>query len=105
MDRELRAGVQSIVRQAIAAVLPDEAVRRALASFTLGPGRVLLVAVGKAAWQMARAALEVLPRVDGGAVITKYGHAQGALPGVTCYEPGTRCRTKTPLPPPAPRWR
>ena len=88
MDRELRAGVQSIVRQAIAAVLPDEAVRRALASFTPGPGRVLLVAAGKAAWQMARAALEVLPRVDGGAVITKYGHAQGALPGVTCYEAG-----------------
>ena len=82
MDRELRAGVQSIVRQAIAAVLPDEAVRRALASFTPGPGRVLLVAAGKAAWQMARAALEVLPRVDGGAVITKYGHARGALPGV-----------------------
>ena len=88
MDRELRAGVQSIVRQAIAAVLPDEAVRRALAAFTPGPGRVLLVAAGKAAWQMARAALEVLPRVDGGAVITKYGHAQGALPGVTCYEAG-----------------
>ena len=50
MDRELRAGVQSIVRQAIAAVLPDEAVRRALAAFTPGPGRVLLVAAGKAAW-------------------------------------------------------
>ena len=88
MDRELRAGVQSIVQQAIAAVLPDEAVRRALASFTPGPGRVLLVAAGKAAWQMARAALDCLGHVDAGIVITKYGHVRGELPGVVCCEAG-----------------
>ena len=88
MNQVLYADACAIVRQAIAAVLPDEAVRRALKDFAPGPGRLLLVAAGKAAWQMARAALDVLPRVDGGAVITKYGHAQGALPGVTCYEAG-----------------
>ena len=59
MDRELRAGVQSIVRQAIAAVLPDEAVRRALRERPL-TGNVYLVAAGKAAWQMARAAADCL---------------------------------------------
>ena len=30
-----------------------------------GKGRVLLVAAGKAAWQMAHAAVETLGRVDG----------------------------------------
>ena len=88
MDQTLRADAEAIVRDAIAAVLPDEAVRRALADLTPGPGRLLLVAAGKAAWQMARAALDALRRVDGGVVITKYGHVQGALPGVTCFEAG-----------------
>ena len=88
MDQTLRADAEAIVRDAIAAVLPDEAVRRALADLTPGPGRLLLVAAGKAAWQMARAALVALPRVDGGVVITKYGHMQGELPGVACYEAG-----------------
>ena len=49
---------------------------------------MLLVAAGKAAWQMAHAALSVLGRVDGGVVITKYGHVRGPLPGVTCCEAG-----------------
>ena len=88
MDQTLRADAEAIVRDAIAAVLPDEAVRRALADFAPGPGRLLLVAAGKAAWQMARAALDALPRVDGGVVVTKYDHVKGALPGVACYEAG-----------------
>lgn len=37
---------------------------------------------------MARAALDALPRVDGGVVVTKYDHVKGALPGVTCFEAG-----------------
>ncbi len=46
-----------------------------------GTGRVVLVAAGKAAWQMARAAVETLGRVDGGVVVTKYGHVKGDGPG------------------------
>lgn len=88
MNQRLRTDADTIIKQAIGAVLPDEAVRRALAGFRPGTGQLLLVAAGKAAWQMARAALEVLPPVDGGAVITKYDHVQGPLPGVTCYEAG-----------------
>lgn len=42
------------------------------------------VAIGKAAWQMARAAVGCLPVKDG-VVITKYGHARG-LPGVRIFE-------------------
>lgn len=87
MDQKLRQDADAIIRAAIAAVLPDEAVRRALKGRHF-PGRVLLVAAGKAAWQMARAAVEVLGPVDAGVVVTKYGHVQGKLPGVICYEAG-----------------
>ena len=87
MDQKLRQDADAIIRAAIAAVLPDEAVRRALKGRHF-PGRVLLVAAGKAAWQMARAAVEALGPVDAGVVVTKYGHVQGQLPGVTCYEAG-----------------
>lgn len=87
MNQKLRQDADAIIRAAIAAVLPDEAVRRALKGRHF-PGRVLLVAAGKAAWQMARAALEALGPVDAGVVVTKYGHVQGQLPGVACYEAG-----------------
>ena len=62
--------------------------RRALAQFRPGRGRVLLVAAGKAAWQMTHAAVEALSRVDGGVVVTKYGHVKGEIPGVICCEAG-----------------
>ena len=45
----LHADAERIIRSAITAVLPDEAVERALAGRCF-PGRVFLVAAGKAAW-------------------------------------------------------
>lgn len=85
MNTTLRAQAETIVTASIHAVLPDEAVRRALQGFAPA-GRVFLAAAGKAAWQMAHAAVEVLGRPAGGVVITKYGHVKGEIPGVTCYE-------------------
>ena len=88
MNPTLRRDADTIIRSSLNAVLPDEAVRRALKAFAPRGGRVLLVAAGKAAWQMAHAAVEALGRVDGGVVVTKYGHVKGAIPGVTCCEAG-----------------
>lgn len=88
MNQVLRADADAIVSASIRAVLPDEAVRRALTQLPPGKGRTLLVAAGKAAWQMAGAAVEALGRVDAGIVVTKYGHVKGAIPGVICYEAG-----------------
>ena len=88
MNQALRADAEAIVRAAIDAMRPDAAVRRALEHVRLG-GRVYLVAVGKAAWQMASAALRYLDRpIKAGIVVTKYGHVMGELPNVTCYEAG-----------------
>ena len=88
MNNELHQKAMDIINDSIESVKPDEAVRRALKAFGPKGGRVLLVAAGKAAWQMARAAVEALGRVDGGVVVTKYDHVKGEIPGVKCYEAG-----------------
>ena len=90
MNTALRQDADTIIASSLKAVLPDAAVRRALESEAFHPqgGRILLVAVGKAAWQMAHTAVAALGRIDEGIVITKYGHARGTIPGVTCYEAG-----------------
>ena len=88
MDRILRADADRIISSAISAVKPDAAVRRALEGLTF-PGRVLLVATGKAAWQMAKAAKDALgDRIEKGVAVTKYGHVMGPIDGVVCYEAG-----------------
>ncbi len=88
MNHALRADGEQILRSALNVVQPDAAVRRTLQSFSPGGGRSLIVAIGKAAWQMARAAVDTLDQVDGGIVITKYGHSKGDIPGLLCLEAG-----------------
>ena len=51
-------------------------------------GRIFLVAAGKAAWQMADAAVKTLGQMEDGVVVTKYGHVKAEIPGVRCYEAG-----------------
>ncbi len=88
MNQNLRNDADRIVRAAIAAVQPDAAVKRALEGMELS-GRVLLVAAGKAAWQMTKAASDCLgDRIDRGVVVTKYGHVMGPIANFTCFEAG-----------------
>ena len=86
MNTTLRQDADTIIRRSIQAVLPDTAVQRALKGRTF-PGKVILVAAGKAAWQMAKAACAVLD-VQDGVVITKYDHVGGKIPGLKCFEAG-----------------
>lgn len=88
MNSSLRSDANTIIEQSIRAVLPDEAVRRALSGREFS-GRVLLVAAGKAAWQMASAAAAQLgDGLSAGVVVTKYDHVKGDIPHCTCYEAG-----------------
>ena len=88
MDKAMRARADRIVASSIRAVQPDDAVARALKGVTF-PGRVVLVAAGKAAWQMAKAARDCLgDRIDSGVVVTKYGHVMGPLGNFDCREAG-----------------
>ena len=87
----LRKDCDGIVSAAIASVLPDAAVERVLEgrAFANGTGRLLLVAVGKAAWQMAAAAERMLGRrIDGGIVITKHGYGKGPIGDLLIREAG-----------------
>ena len=95
MITTLRADADRIIHSSIQAVLPDNAVARALESFHPQGGRIVLVAAGKAAWQMAKAALtcfkarpELDALLDGGIVVTKYDHVKAPLEGLECYEAG-----------------
>lgn len=88
MRYSLRKDAQTIIDQAVQAVLPDGAVQRALKEQNF-PGRVILISVGKAAWQMAKAAYQCLGnQIKVGTVITKYGHVKGPIANFTCYEGG-----------------
>ncbi len=111
----LGEAARRILEAALQAVDPYAAVRRALAydpqqgmlsvqapagtpaatpapqvALPLAPqGRVWLIAVGKAAYPMARAAREVLgDRLSGGVVLTKEGYAGPPLPPLEIHEAG-----------------
>ena len=84
-----RTDAQQIIQSALAACLPDAAVRRALEGKEFSGGRIYLVAAGKAAWQMAQCAAQMLgDRLTAGVVVTKYDHSKGEIPRCTVYEGG-----------------
>lgn len=88
MNNELRNHAQKIIDAAIKDNLPDEAVRHALAGREFA-GNLYLIAIGKAAWQMAFAADECLgDKVKAGLVITKYDHSQGPIADYRIIEAG-----------------
>ena len=77
------------MKAALNAALPDTAVKKALGELPAFSGRLILVAAGKAAWQMAAAAYKELgSRVDRGIVITKHGHAMGSIGDMLIREAG-----------------
>ena len=88
MNNTLRKDAETIIRQAISAMTPAYAVEKALKGRSF-PGRIYLVAAGKAAWKMADAAAKTLgDSLTAGVVVTKYGHVEHPLPGIVCNEGG-----------------
>lgn len=86
----IHTDAKQIIEKAIQASLPDEAVKKAICSkdFDL-QGKVIVIAIGKAAWNMAKAAAEYLPHaIDQGFILTKYDHAPAPLPCFTVLEAG-----------------
>ena len=88
MNALLRAHADSIIQASIAAVQPEAAVVRALKGVSF-PGRVILIAAGKAAWPMAQAAHQALGKaIEKGIVITKYHHLKGPIGPLLLREAG-----------------
>lgn len=85
---ELKNTANKIIEAAIRSAMPNEAVARALQGREL-EGTVHLVAIGKAAWSMAKAASDILgDRIKDGIVITKYDHVVEPIPGLLMREAG-----------------
>ena len=85
----LRRDAENICRSAIEASVPDAAIQRALAQLPPCQGRTVLVSIGKAGWQTAKAAYDALgSAIEQGVVVTKYGHSQGPIGDLAIYEAG-----------------
>ena len=85
----LRQDAQLIIDAALKAAMPDTAVEKALEGFAVPTGKLVLVSAGKAAWQMAKTAADILgDKISCGAVVTKYDHVKAPIPGLECYEAG-----------------
>lgn len=88
-NTSFREEAKRICQYAIQASRPDVAVKTILAGMKFGEGRLVLIAVGKAAWTMADTAYQLLGgAVSDGVVITKYRHSQGAIGNLTIWEAG-----------------
>ena len=87
---EILFDAKKIISSAIQESLPDEAVKKAICGKNFAfEGKVIVIAIGKAAWNMAKAAADNIPRkIDTGIVLTKYDHSQGEIPGFTILEAG-----------------
>ena len=92
--KQVRDDAMKAALKAIEAVLPENAVKEALRDERFltrldGGGRIVLAAIGKAAWRMAKAAAEARgSRLDGGVAVTKYGHSMGDIQGIEIREAG-----------------
>lgn len=86
----LRADALRIGEESIQAVLPEEAVIRALKQKKFSNvGDIVVIAIGKAAWNMAKATKDALgDRITKGIVITKYDHSKGPIEGIEVVEAG-----------------
>ena len=85
----LRKDADKIINAALTAALPDNAVKRTLEKIAFSSGKVVLVAAGKAAWQMAKAAWDNAgDKIDCGVVVTKYDHSKGPIGKLEIFEAG-----------------
>lgn len=85
----LREDANRIIENAIKASLPDNAVKKGLEEIDFEGRTVHLVAVGKAAWQMSKAAYDAASNViKDGFVITKYNHSKGNIGNLEIFEAG-----------------
>jgi len=77
-----------LIDYAIAQNLPDEAVIKAVSNRKFNKS-LYVIAIGKAAWNMANAAVGQLgDQIIKGIVITKYEHSKGEIPKMEIFEAG-----------------
>ena len=86
--QKICSDAELMIKNIIADNMPRTAVEAALKEHEF-KGNIYMVAIGKAAWTMAKAASDFLgDRLEKGIVVTKYEHSQGSLPRIDIYEAG-----------------
>lgn len=93
----LRNTIMSVVHEAIQSCLPDAAVRREMVNLPSQKGKRILIAVGKAAYQMAKAAIDTGVSFDDGIVITSIIMLKGSFPAFAALRRGIRFSMKIPF--------
>jgi len=85
----INEAAKTMVKDIIADNMPQKAVVNALASKSFVGKKLYMIAIGKAAWTMAKAASDYLgDKIETGIVITKYDHSMGDIPRVKIFEAG-----------------
>lgn len=88
MPRDLRSDCLEIATYSIGENMPEKATLEALERLDMGD-RITCLAVGKAAWHMAKAAAAALEdRIARGIIITKTGHLKEDMPRFYAMEAG-----------------
>jgi len=88
---KLKSDLLYLVKNVIDTSLPDKAVSKKLDDILSKQeiNDLILIAIGKAAWRMAKAAKDTLgDKIKSGIVITKYNHSEGEIEGIEIYEAG-----------------
>lgn len=85
---DLKKVAAEIGLKAVEQVTPDKIIPAYLNQLEL-PEDTFLLAIGKAAWGMAKTAKDHFKEViSRGIVLTNYGNSQGRIPGLTIYQAG-----------------
>ena len=88
MNEKLRKDVNEIIQNTLNDIQLDDVLRRTLNKTDL-PDSVILISIGKAAWEMAKTASDILGnKIKSGVVITKYEHSKGNINNCICFEAG-----------------
>ena len=80
--------IEDIVGEVISQCLPDKIVEQELSKLGKTKGKTIIISIGKASYQMAKAVTNYGFEYDQGIVITKYNHLFGDIEKMECYEAG-----------------
>ena len=87
--KTIHESANTMIENIISDNMPQKAVIDALTARNFTNREIVMVAIGKAAWTMAKAASDYLgDKITTGIVITKYGHSQGNIPNIRIHEAG-----------------
>lgn len=87
MNKDLYNDANQIINYSINEILSDNAIKKALLNYSKPKGKTILIAIGKAAYQMTKETVSNI-EVDDGIVITKYNHSKEPLKNIKIFEAG-----------------